>query len=265
MSAAHMRRAIELGRSAQGSTSPNPPVGAVLVKSGRIVGEGATQPAGQAHAEIVALSVAREEAHGADLFVTLEPCSYFGRTPPCADALVAAEIAAAHVAILDPNPLVNGQGVQRLECHGIPVVVGEQADEAGELIEAHAKHITSRLPFVTLLLEPPQAVAATFLATTDAVITDLQPPHPSLHPVVITVTGGDEADYDAILQDLGKQGVTSCAITGTEALSRQMLQRKLVDKIVADPERAATVGFVRRSKRKQPAPYATFYPEDRTE
>jgi pyrimidine deaminase RibD-like protein len=228
------------------------------------VGEGATQPAGQAHAEIVALRAAEQEAHDAELYVTLEPCSYFGRTPPCADALIKAGIAAAHVAVLDPNPLVNGRGVQRMEEHGIPVMLGECACEASELIEAHAKHIRFRLPFVTLLLEPPSAVAAAELAMADAVITDLQPPHPSLHPVVMTVSDEDEPDYNTILQDLGRSGITSCTITGTPDLLRQMLRRGLVDKIVAGAERSAPAGFVRRRTGALPAPHATFYPKEAT-
>jgi riboflavin biosynthesis protein RibD len=175
----YMGRAIALAQRAQGLTSPNPPVGAVLVKGGRIVGEGFTLAAGHEHAEIVALQRAGSQAHGATLFVTLEPCSHWGRTPPCADALVSAGIAAAHVATPDPNPRVNGEGIRRLEQHGIPVTLGERAPEAIELAEAHARYVRCGLPFVTLLLDPPQQVAESMESQTDAILTDLiPPPHP---------------------------------------------------------------------------------------
>lgn len=136
-----MRRALELARRARGSTDPNPPVGAVLVKNGRVIGEGFTLPPGQAHAEIAALAAAGEEARGSILYVTLEPCCHWGRTPPCVEALVAAGVSAVHAALLDPNPLVNGNGVRYLEEHGIPVTLGECAEEAAKLVEAHAKHM----------------------------------------------------------------------------------------------------------------------------
>src|SRR5689334_9532515 len=103
-----MGRALELAERARGWCSPNPAVGAVLVLDGQIVGEGWTQPPGQAHAEIVALRVAGERARGAVLYVTLEPCSHYGRTPPCTDALIAAGIAEVHAAMRDPSPWVDG-------------------------------------------------------------------------------------------------------------------------------------------------------------
>jgi diaminohydroxyphosphoribosylaminopyrimidine deaminase / 5-amino-6-(5-phosphoribosylamino)uracil reductase len=139
-----MARALALARTARGRTDPNPPVGAVLVRDGQIVGEGATRPAGQEHAEIVALQAAGTEARGATLYVTLEPCSHWGRTPPCADALIAAGVVAAHVAVLDPNPLVNGAGLDRLRRHGLAVVLGEGAAEAETLIALHSAVVRER-------------------------------------------------------------------------------------------------------------------------
>ena len=136
----YMLRALELARRARGSTAPNPPVGAVIVKDGRVVGEGFTQPPGQAHAEIVALATAGEEARDATLYVTLEPCCHWGRTPPCVDALVAAGIRSVHVAVRDPNPRVNGEGIRFLQEHGIPVTMGECAAEASKLLGNHARH-----------------------------------------------------------------------------------------------------------------------------
>ena len=143
-----MRRALELARQSVGTTSPNPPVGAVLVKNGRIVGEGRTQPAGGPHAEAEALRDAGAEAHGADLHVTLEPCAHYGRTPPCADALAAAGVASVRIAVMDPAPHTAGRGVERLRSAGIPVTVDDGPAEARRLVEAFAKHSTTGLPFV---------------------------------------------------------------------------------------------------------------------
>ncbi len=143
-----MRRAIELARQSVGATSPNPPVGAVLVKDGRIVGEGRTQPAGGPHAEAEALRSAGAEARGSDLYVTLEPCAHHGRTPPCADALIAAGIASVRIAVMDPAPHTDGRGVERLRSAGLPVIVDDGPAEARRLVEAFAKHVATGLPFV---------------------------------------------------------------------------------------------------------------------
>jgi diaminohydroxyphosphoribosylaminopyrimidine deaminase/5-amino-6-(5-phosphoribosylamino)uracil reductase len=124
-------------------------VGAVLVKDCAIVGFGYTQPAGSAHAEIMALRQAGDSARGAALYVTLEPCCHFGRTPPCTRALINAGVVEVHAAMLDPNPKVGGCGVAELEAAGIRVVVGEHGDKARAISEAYIKFITTGLPFVT--------------------------------------------------------------------------------------------------------------------
>ena len=144
-----MTRALELAWSAVGRTSPNPAVGAVLVRDGRIVGEGSTRPAGQAHAEVVALDQAGESARGSTLYVTLEPCSHYGRTPPCTEAIIAAGVADVNVSTTDRNPRVSGSGIDRLQESGIAVNVGEGRKEADELAAPHAKLITSGRPLVT--------------------------------------------------------------------------------------------------------------------
>ncbi|MER3404936.1 MAG: bifunctional diaminohydroxyphosphoribosylaminopyrimidine deaminase/5-amino-6-(5-phosphoribosylamino)uracil reductase RibD, partial [Chloroflexota bacterium] len=128
-----MLRALELADLALGRCSPNPAVGAVLVRDGLVVGEGYTQPPGGAHAEIMALRQAGEQARGAMLYVSLEPCCHHGRTPPCTDALIAAGVREVHAATVDPNPVVNGRGIQALEQAGIAVHVGEHAEEARRL------------------------------------------------------------------------------------------------------------------------------------
>lgn len=144
-----MRRALALAEQALGNTSPNPAVGAVLVREGRVVGEGFTQPAGQAHAEVMALRQAGEQAEGAILYVTLEPCRHHGRTPPCTQAIIAAKVQEVHCSLVDPNPLVAGKGRAELEEAGIPVVVGEEAEASRRINEAYCKFITTGVPFVT--------------------------------------------------------------------------------------------------------------------
>ncbi|MCZ6891310.1 MAG: bifunctional diaminohydroxyphosphoribosylaminopyrimidine deaminase/5-amino-6-(5-phosphoribosylamino)uracil reductase RibD [Chloroflexi bacterium] len=145
----YMSRALDLAGQALGTTSPNPAVGAVLVKEGQVVGEGFTQAPGEAHAEIMALHQAGELARSATLYVTLEPCSHQGRTPPCTSAIVAAGVAEVHMALLDPNPLINGRGRKELEEAGISVAVGEREEEARQVNEAYLKFTRTGLPFVT--------------------------------------------------------------------------------------------------------------------
>ena len=134
---------------AVGSVSPNPPVGAVLARDGEVVGEGYTQPPGQAHAEIVAIRQAGPRARGATLYTTLEPCNHQGRTGPCSEAIIEAGVAEVHSAVTDPNPHVKGGGLSRLSEAGIAVSTGEMAGEASRLIEAYAKLVTTGTPFVT--------------------------------------------------------------------------------------------------------------------
>src|ERR1700761_8042133 len=125
-----MQLALSLGRRGLGRTWPNPAVGAIIVKDSVIVGRGWTQPGGRPHAEVEALRRAGEAARGATLYVTLEPCSHFGKSPPCADAVIAAGISRAVVAIEDPNPEVTGQGNKRLRAAGIAVDIGIGAEQA---------------------------------------------------------------------------------------------------------------------------------------
>lgn len=145
----HMVRALELAWQAVGLSSPNPPVGAVVVKDDQVVGEGHTQPAGQAHAEVIALDQAGDLARGATLYVTLEPCSHHGRTPPCTDAIIAAGVAEVHVSTIDKNPLVEGSGIDLLREAGIAVHLGEGQQEASDLAAPHAKLVTVGRPLVT--------------------------------------------------------------------------------------------------------------------
>ena len=145
---APMARALELARRALGSVSPNPAVGAVVVRDGRVVGEGHTNPPGGDHAEVVALKQAGADAEGAALYSTLEPHQYHGRTPPCTDAIIRAGIRHVHYAVDDPNPKVSGRGAETLRSAGIEVSTGEMEEEANELIEAFSKHVKHGRPFV---------------------------------------------------------------------------------------------------------------------
>ena len=147
-----MALALGLGRRGLGRTWPNPAVGAVVVKDGVIVGRGWTQPGGRPHAEVEALKRAGDAARGATLYVTLEPCSHFGRSPPCADAVIAAGIARVVSAIEDPNPEVAGQGHARLRAAGIVVDVGLNAQEAAHDHAGHFRRIRDKRPHVILKL-----------------------------------------------------------------------------------------------------------------
>ena len=138
-----------MGKRAQGATSPNPPVGAVIVKDGKIVGEGWTQPPGLQHAEAMAIQEAGPLAKDAVLYTTLEPCNHFGKTAPCAKAIIEVGIAEVHIAITDPNPKVQGGGIARLNEAGIATHLGEREREAQQLIEAFAKYCITGIPFVT--------------------------------------------------------------------------------------------------------------------
>ncbi|HET6771017.1 MAG TPA: bifunctional diaminohydroxyphosphoribosylaminopyrimidine deaminase/5-amino-6-(5-phosphoribosylamino)uracil reductase RibD [Actinomycetota bacterium] len=146
----YMRRALELAERGRGLVSPNPLVGAVVVRDGEIVGEGWHEGPGRPHAEIVALDAAGDSARGADLYVSLEPCSHFGRTPPCAPRVAASGVARVMAALEDPNPLVNGEGFAHLRQAGVHIQVGALADVARQQNEAFLKHVRTRLPFVTL-------------------------------------------------------------------------------------------------------------------
>src|SRR5258706_8464074 len=147
-----MQLALTLGRRGQGRTWPNPAVGALVVKDGVIVGRGWTQPGGRPHAEPEALRRAGEAARGATLYVTLEPCSHIGKSPPCADAIIPAGIARVVSAIEDPNPEVGGQGHAKLRAAGISVDIGLGAAEASYDHAGHFRRIRDKRPHVILKL-----------------------------------------------------------------------------------------------------------------
>lgn len=145
-----MRLAIQLARKAEGLTNPNPAVGAVVVKDGDIVGRGYHKRCGLPHAEIAALKSAGRKARGATLYVTLEPCNHFGRTPPCTDAIKDSGIKKVVIGSLDPNPITNGKGVRTLKGCGIKVITGVLEEDAKALNRPFFKFIVTGIPYVTL-------------------------------------------------------------------------------------------------------------------
>lgn len=145
-----MKRAIRLAEKGRGRTSPNPMVGALLVKEGSVVGEGFHAKVGEAHAEIHALNQAGEEARGATLYLNLEPCTHYGKTPPCTPAVIEAGVRRVVIGMEDPNPLVRGKGLENLEKAGLEVDVGILEKECRRLNEAFCKYILEKEPFVIL-------------------------------------------------------------------------------------------------------------------
>ena len=143
-----MAQALQLAERGLYTTSPNPRVGCMLVREGSVVGEGWHECAGEPHAEVHALQAAGEAAHGATAYVTLEPCSHHGRTPPCADALVQAGVARVVVAVQDPNPQVAGQGIEKLRAAGIEVECGLMEAAARELNIGFFARMTRGMPWV---------------------------------------------------------------------------------------------------------------------
>ena len=146
----YMQMALELAARAMGRTSPNPMVGAVLVRDGTVVGSGFHARAGTPHAEVLALREAGEKSRGSTLYVTLEPCCHHGRTGPCSEAVIEAGVARVVAAMTDPNPLVAGKGLSRLKSAGLEVAAGLMQDEARKLNEVFIKFITTGEPFVIM-------------------------------------------------------------------------------------------------------------------
>ena len=145
-----MRLAMKLALKAKGKTSPNPIVGALVVKNNKILGKGYHEKTGLAHAEVIALDEAGKKSKGARLYVTLEPCVHFGRTPPCVDRIIKSGIKEVIIGMIDPNPLNIGRGIKILKQHKIKVKVGFMEDELKKINEEFIKYITKRIPFITV-------------------------------------------------------------------------------------------------------------------
>ncbi len=150
MNELYMKRALELAKKGEGKVSPNPMVGAVIVKDERIIGEGYHMRYGGPHAEVNAFSSATENVEGATIYVTLEPCCHFGKTPPCVNAIIDNKISKVVVGALDPNPLVAGKGIKILREHGIEVITGVLEEECIKINEIFMNYILTKKPFVIM-------------------------------------------------------------------------------------------------------------------
>ncbi len=146
----YMKLALKLAEKGRGKVSPNPMVGAVIVKENKVIGKGYHKGYGEAHAEVKAFENATEDIKGADLYVTLEPCSHYGKTPPCVDKIIHRKIKRVFIGCLDPNPLVSGKGVKKLIDSGIEVTTGILEKECRELNEVFMKYIVEKKPFVIM-------------------------------------------------------------------------------------------------------------------
>ncbi len=216
-----MARAIELARKGWYTTHPNPRVGCVIVRDGRIVGRGQTQFGGRPHAERVALNDAGDRARGATLYVTLEPCCHWGRTPPCADAIIAVGVTTVHASLQDPDPRVNGGGFRKLGDAGIRVELGLGARAAQEIMKGFFHRIATGRPLLVIGERPQQP--AMVPGRYDALI---RSEAGRLRVLTRMRDGGIEADVmegprdaGAILDRLGKRGLTSVYIARDDPLS----------------------------------------------
>lgn len=228
-----MRRALDLAQTMRGHVWPNPPVGCVIVKDGVAVAKAATHAGGRPHAERKALDQAGVAARDATLFVTLEPCCHWGKTPPCADAIIDAGVARVVAAIRDPDPRVNGGGFAKLRNAGVAVSIGACADEAKRLMSGFFHRIRHGVPEVILV----DGVSATLPAGVDALI--LSSPH---GPRLIAVSG--EIDLSGIerqrlLARMGELGLTSVAVSRHDPLRFVLSTSTAVDANTPQDQTAA--------------------------
>ena len=187
-----MRLALKLAEKGRGKTSPNPMVGAVVVKRSKILAKGYHRRFGGPHAEAVAVKACAEEAKGATLYITLEPCCYFGKTPPCTDLIVESGISRVVCATVDPNPKVNGKGIRILKRKGIKVNLGIMKEEAKRLNEVYFKHTATGLPFVALAVTQ----------TLDGRITNQAAPAGArLRDIFLELPESEKSQIDAVLYD----------------------------------------------------------------
>ena len=232
-----MALAFTLGRRGLGNTWPNPAVGAVIVKDNVIVGRGWTQPGGRPHAEVEALRRAKKAAQGATMYVTLEPCSHQGKTPPCADAIIKAGIARVVSALEDPNPEVAGQGHERLRAKGITVDVGLGADEARRVHAGHIMRVTNGRPHVLLKLAVSADGNAGFAGRKPAAITG-----EAAHTRVFQMRAANDAILVGIGTILSDNPQLNCRLPG---MAERSPVRVVLDATLKLPLATSVVATVR--------------------
>lgn len=232
----YMVRALELAVLAKRICKPNPAVGAVLVRDGVLVGEGFTQPAGHAHAEVMALRSAGADARGATLYVTLEPCSHQGRTAPCVAALLDAGVGDVHAAMLDPSPWVNGRGVEQLRSHGIGVTVGEHDSEARQLNKAYFTWVEQGRPLVTAIWSDSAASAPEPGPVRQLSTAALEALYEEADRVLVDRSGAiaDSAAWTSALKALAGQSVQHVIVDAPGETIRALYRQGLVDALVLD-------------------------------
>lgn len=207
-----MARALGLAETMRGRVWPNPPVGCVIVQHGLVVAEAVTQPGGGPHAERKALDQAGASASGATLYVTLEPCCHWGKTPPCTDAIIAAGISRVVCAIRDPDPRVNGGGIQMLASAGLDVTIGLCAEEAERLMSGFFHRIRHGAPELVVVDPSPEEVPA----GVDALLL------PTQHGLRLLARSGEidlaGVEPHRLLARMGELGLTSVAVSGDDPL-----------------------------------------------
>ncbi len=231
----YMARALKLAQRGRFTTHPNPNVGCVIVKDGEIVGEGYHQRAGEPHAEVHALRMAGEKAKGATAYVTLEPCSHHGRTPPCCDALIAAGVARVVASMQDPNPQVAGRGLYRLQQAGIDVSHGLMMSEAEQLNKGFLKRMRTGFPYIQLKLGASldghrivQQPGETWFARTQE---DSREWPETVRTLLIPEHKG-HLDLVVLMMQLGKQQINSIWVEAGPTLAGALLQAGLVDELI---------------------------------
>jgi diaminohydroxyphosphoribosylaminopyrimidine deaminase/5-amino-6-(5-phosphoribosylamino)uracil reductase len=227
-----MDEALILARSSQGLVWPNPAVGCVIVRHGVVVGRGRTQIGGAPHAERVALNDAGTQANGATLYVTLEPCCHWGRTPPCADAIIAAGVTAVYAALQDPDPRVNGHGFSRLRDAGVVVHVGLGAREARRIMRGFFKRVATGRPFISVI-SAAEAHIGRVPSTYDGSLVTGEDGHRRL---LVREAGTlrqkkliKTADVQTLLDHCGELGLTSLFVMNADPLARDLREAGLVD------------------------------------
>lgn len=216
-----MQRALTLAAGMRGHVWPNPPVGCVIARSDVLIAEAATDPGGRPHAERKALELAGSAAAGTTLYVTLEPCCHWGRTPPCADAIIAARVSRVVCAIQDPDPRVNGGGFARLRAAGVDVEIGLGAEAARTLMSGFFHHVETGTPEVVVLERAPVAIPAGI----DAII---RSDRDCAYLVTRNETKGErirlaEPPGHGLPARLGEMGLTSVAVAADDPITHQLL------------------------------------------